>query len=177
MRNTSFLLFASCILTRCYGFSVSRRSFFKQASISSSAMMIPSKPADAKEVLPATHKNVKEAFDDLNYELNGRDGSVARMQAKIDEKDFAGLLEITKYYDQEMRKGKVGKVKQFLPRAEREVTTISANAITFDLIGINKNCRAGKENASEANRYLDELRTDLQSIIDQKKNVIYVDLE
>mmetsp|Transcript_2951 Transcript_2951/g.4350 ORF Transcript_2951/g.4350 Transcript_2951/m.4350 type:complete len:176 (-) Transcript_2951:764-1291(-) len=175
MRFSSLTVFASFILARCFGFSVSRRTFFTKTTVTSSAILISSKPAFAKEVLPATRENVKTAFDSLSYELNGKDGSIALMQAKIDNNDFVGLLEITKYYDQELRKGKVGKVKQFLPKQEKSLTTLSANAVTFDLIGINKNSRPGKENASEANRYLDELRTDLQAIIDQQKFVLYVD--
>jgi hypothetical protein len=50
---------------------------------------------------------------------------------------------------------------------------VSANAITFDLIGINRNARPGQEDAKEANRYLDELRTDLKLVIDEEKYVIY----
>lgn len=128
-----------------------------------------------EESIPATRENVKAAFDALRYELNGADGGVARMQRSIDAGDWEGLMDITKTYDQTLRKGKVGRVKSFMSDKEKSITTLSANAITFDLIGINRNARPGQENAAEANRYLDELRTDLQLVIDKEKYVLYAD--
>jgi hypothetical protein len=134
--------------------------------------------AIAKEkeaVVLATHENVQKAFDNLRYELNGANGGVATMQRAIDSSDWDTLLSITKTYDQTLRKGQIGKIKSFLSDKERSILTLSANAITFDLIGINRNSRPGQENAKEASRYLDELRTDLQLIIDKQKLVMYAD--
>lgn len=125
--------------------------------------------------IPATRVNVKKAFDDLRYELNGADGGVAQMQRCIDTADWEGLMDITKSYDQKLRKGRVGRVKGFLSDKEKSITTLQANAITFDLIGMNKNARPGQENPEKASRYLDELRTDLQVIIDKEKYVVLED--
>jgi hypothetical protein len=157
--------------------AASRRHFLTDALLIGAATTLLPSPALAakKEVIPATHENVKAAFDALRYELNGKDGGVARMQAKIDEGDFEGLMVITQNYDQELRKGKVGRAKSFLPKGEKTITTMSANAITFDLIGMNRNARPGQENAAEANRYLNELRTDLKLVIAEEKFVEYED--
>jgi hypothetical protein len=125
--------------------------------------------------LLATHENVQKAFDALRYELNGANGGVATMQRAVDASDWETLLSITKTYDQTLRKGQIGRIRSFLSDKERSILTLSANAITFDLIGINRNSRPGQENAAEANRYLDELRTDLQLIIDKQKLVMYAD--
>jgi hypothetical protein len=162
---------------------VSRRTLLTEvtttAAIGAVAILtagaIPQVAVAKEESIPATRENVEAAFDALRYELNGADGGVARMQRTIDAGDWEGLMEITKTYDQILRKGRVGKVKSFLSDKEKSITTLSANAITFDLIGINRNARPGQENATEANRYLDELRTDLQLVIDKEKYVLYAD--
>ena len=158
-----------------YGFHIPTRHHIQvsRRNILASVTLFAPLPALAKETIPITRENVKKAFDDLRYELSGKDGGVARTQNKIDEGDWAGLIEITKTYDQELRKGKVGLCKSSLPKREQAVVTVSANAITFDLIGINRNARPGQEDANEANRYLDELRTDLKLVIDEEKYVMY----
>lgn len=154
-----------------------RREFLVDAAIFGTTLLTATPALAAKkEVIPATHANVKAAFDDLRYELNGKDGGVDRMQTMIDSNDWEGLMDITKMYDQELRKGKVGKCKSFLSDKEKSITTVKANAITFDLIGMNRNARPGQENAAEANRYLEELRTDLQQVLDEEKYVQYEDL-
>jgi flagellar biosynthesis protein FliP len=75
-----------------------------------------------EESIPATRENVKAAFDALRYELNGGDGGVARMQRSIDAGDWEGLMEITKTYDQTLRKGKVGRVKSILCQTRKRVS-------------------------------------------------------
>ena len=163
-RSTSFQSYAS------------RRAFVADAAAGMSLLLFAPQSALAKEeAIPATRENVKKAFDDLRYELNGGDGGVARMQRAIDAGDWEGLMDITKTYDQILRKGRIGRIKSFLSDKEKSITTLSANAITFDLIGINRNARPGQENAAEASRYLDELRTDLQLVIDKERLVAYAD--
>lgn len=87
------------------------------------------------------------------------------MQRCIDERDFSGLLEFTKTYDQVLRKGAMGKAKKTLTDS-KEVATQLSNAVTFDLIGINRSSRPGKENAEDAAKYLQELRDDVQKFLD-----------
>ena len=122
-----------------------------------------------KETL--TEENFKAAWDDLKYELNDPKGGVSIMQSRIDDQDFVGLMEFTKGYDLDVRKLKIGRCKAYLSSVEQAIATMSANAITFDLIGINRSARVGQENQSECNRYLKELRTDLQAVIDQERTV------
>lgn len=157
-----------------------RRSFFTDTAaallIAGSVTLASPQPALAeKEVIPATRENVKAAFDALRYELNGAEGGVARMQKAIDSENWEVLLDITRSYDLELRKKSIGAAKKFLPKGEKTITTMSANAITFDLIGMNRNARPGQENAKEANRYLDELRTDLKLVIAEEKFAEYED--
>jgi hypothetical protein len=122
-----------------------------------------------KETL--TEENFKAAWDDLKFELHDPKGGVSIMQSRIDDQDFVGLMEFTKGYDLDVRKLKIGRCKAYLSSVEQAVATMSANAITFDLIGINRSARLGKENQSECYRYLNELRTDLQAVIDQERTV------
>ena len=88
------------------------------------------------------------------------------MQARIDAQDWPGLMEFTKTYDQELRKLKMGKAKKLLQSKElKEKATEYANAVTFDLIGINRNSRQGQESVEGANKYLQELRVDVATFL------------
>ena len=60
-------------------------------------------------------------------------------------------------------------IENFLPRAERTITDLTGNAIAMDVIGMEQNCVEGKENPKALNRYLNELRTDLKTILDQEQ--------
>ena len=88
------------------------------------------------------------------------------MQGRIDAQDFPGLLEFTRTYDLELRKLRMGKAKKLLQSKElKEKATSYANAVTFDLIGINRNSRQGQENVEGANKYLQELRDDVTAFL------------
>jgi len=50
-----------------------------------------------------------------------------------------------------------------------------SNAVTFDLIGINRASRPGKENAEEQNRYLEELKKDVERFLELEKTIVVVD--
>ena len=152
----------------------SRRGIFQKAALLGISSLFPASPAHAakKESEPLTKENVEAAFAALKYELQDPNGGVSIMQQRIDERDFVGLLDFTKNYDQVLRKGKWARAKAFLTNnAEKEVATLQGNAITFDLIGINRACRVGQENADLANKYLNELRTDLQKMIDMESKI------
>lgn len=152
--------------------TMSRRDWFKASACFGIAAGAFAQPSNAKmPTEPLTEENKNAAWDDLKFELIDPKGGVSIMQSLINDKDFVGLLEFTKSYDLNVRKLKVGRCKAYLSSIEKAIATMTANAITFDLIGINRSARAGQENQSECNRYLNELRTDLQLVIDQKATV------
>jgi hypothetical protein len=105
------------------------------------------------------------AFDAVRRELNSPEGGIAYMQRCLEQDDFTALLEFTKTYDQVLRKGAMGQAKKSLLQ-EKEKATQYSNAVTFDLIGINRSSRPGKENASDAAKYLQELREDVQQFLE-----------
>ena len=51
------------------------------------------------------------------------------------------------------------------------MATLQGNAVTFDLIGINRASRSGQESVERANKYLQELRVDLQNMIDMQSKI------
>lgn len=116
-------------------------------------------------VLPA-FADEPSAFDAVRRELNSPDGGIAYMQRCLDEKDFTGLLEFTKTYDQVLRKGVMGKAKKTLTEDLKDEAIKRSNAVTFDLIGMNRSSRPGKENAKDVGKYLQELRDDVQTFLD-----------
>ena len=94
------------------------------------------------------------------------------MQERIDNQDFPGLMEFTRTYDLELRKLRMGKAKKLLQSKElKEQATSYANAVTFDLIGINRNSRKGQENAEGANKYLQELRDDVAKFLSLESTI------
>ena len=125
---------------------------------------------DAIEVKDTyTIEDAENAFADLRDELYGSNGSVVRMQRMIDNRDFEDLRRILQNYDNTLRDGKIRMASAFLPRAERTITDLTGNAIAMDVIGMEQNCVEGKENPKALNRYLNELRTDLKTILDQEQ--------
>jgi hypothetical protein len=121
---------------------------------------VPSFPAAAKgpKISP------QEAEQQILYELKNPNGGIAYMQRQIDEGNFEALMEFTKTYDQSLRKTYLGKgLKPVIADGNR--ATELANAVTFDLIGINRNTRPGQTNAVGANQYLQELRDDIQAFL------------
>mmetsp|Transcript_97741 Transcript_97741/g.273535 ORF Transcript_97741/g.273535 Transcript_97741/m.273535 type:complete len:201 (-) Transcript_97741:195-797(-) len=119
-----------------------------------------------EEIVLPTKEAVTTAFDSIRYELQNPAGGVSIMQSRIDAQDFVGLMEFTRTYDLELRKLRMGKAKKLLQSKElKEQATSYANAVTFDLIGINRNSRSGQENVEGANKYLQELRDDVAKFL------------
>lgn len=121
--------------------------------------------AAAEEELP-TREVVSQSFDSIRYELTDPKGGVAFMQEKIDQQDWSGLMDFTKSYDLELRKLRMGRAKKLLQDKDvKAKATEYANAVTFDLIGINRSSRKGQENVDSANKYLQELRDDVDKFL------------
>lgn len=126
----------------------------------------PVRVAAEEEVVPLDPVAVKAAFDAVRKELLDEGGGVSYLTDKVGAGDFPALLEFTKAYDPVLRKGVMGKAKKMLPTKElKEVATVTANAVTFDLIGINKNSRPGRENRENAAKYVQELKDDVQKFL------------
>ena len=105
-----------------------------------------------------------EAFAAVRKELYDTSGSVSRLQAALDNQDFGQLLEMTKTMDQSLRKSVLGTAKKFV--VDSEQGTIICNAVTFDLIGINRSSRPGQESAEQAAKYIRELRDDMEKMLE-----------
>ncbi|OEU13514.1 hypothetical protein FRACYDRAFT_241847 [Fragilariopsis cylindrus CCMP1102] len=134
-------------------------------------------PAFAKakgdeEVELPTKEDVTERFNTVRYELQDPQGGVSYMQGRIDKEDFEGLLEFTRSYDLELRKLRMGKAKKLLQGKEIKARGTSyANAVTWDLIGMNKGCRPGQENIETAKKYLQELREDIATFLTLEETI------
>ena len=104
-------------------------------------------------------------FDAIRDELEGKGtGGLAFMQTRLERGEYAELLEFTKQWDLDFRKAVLGKARKAMPKGpDRDRAVLVANAVTFDLIGINKAIRAtGKEDAAEAKRWFNTLVDDIQ---------------
>jgi hypothetical protein len=150
-----------------------RRTFLQKFPLSIGAVSmivctttpVTAAAADEKMELPSK-ETVIQSFDAIRYELQDSNGGVSYMQSKIDQQDFTALMEFTKTYDLELRKKRMGTAKKLLQdKSIQETATQYSNAVTFDLIGINRSSRKGQENVESANKYLQELRDDVNKFL------------
>lgn len=145
-----------------------RRAFFKTTTVLLLADATRPRPAHAAKGPPPM--SVDETVAAVRFELNDPAGSVGRLQAALDAKDFPLLMETTKTMDQSLRKKVVGQAKYYWPKDDSSSSggisgTQLSNNITFDLIGINRNARPGQENAVGVQQYLNDLKSDLEQIL------------
>ncbi|MGK3734083.1 MAG: hypothetical protein ACI90V_000920 [Bacillariaceae sp.] len=132
----------------------------------------PAFAKDDEEVELPTKEDVTERFNTVRYELQDPQGGVSYMQGRIEKEDFEGLLEFTRSYDLELRKLRMGKAKKLLQGKELKAKGTSyANAVTWDLIGMNKGRRPGQENIETASKYLQELRDDIATFLTLEETI------
>lgn len=154
-----------------------RRDFLATAAVlpATAASLLPL-PASAKEAVPITRAVVTETFDAIRSELTSPDGVVATLTSLVDSGSFEEILQYTKESDAYFRKAKIGKARKLLtdPDLKGEAVLMS-NAVTFDLIGINRASRPGREDRGEQLRYLEELKKDVGKILELEKTIEVVD--
>jgi hypothetical protein len=156
-----------------------RRNFLQQASSLAFGVVVvgssssPAAAASDEIVVLPTQELVTQTFAPIKFELSDpTKGGVAIMQERIDANDFVGLLEITRGYDLEFRKLRMGRAKKMLQSKElKQKGTEYCNAVTFDLIGMNRNSRPGQENVEGANKYLQELREDVAKFLELESTI------
>lgn len=115
----------------------------------------------------------------MRAEATSPQGGVAYLRDQLSNRDFPAVLEFTKTYDGVLRKRLLGRAKKQLelssnefvsnPQQQKELLVLAtniANAVTFDLIGMNRSSRPGQESAEQAAKYLQELQDDLQRFLD-----------
>ena len=151
----------------------SRRSAIgKVLSSGAAAFAVGVQPAAAKEKEAITPENVKAAFDAVRYELEDAAGGVQLIESKINAEDYEAVMDLTQNYDGYMRKARVGRARKLLTDKKLKVDAqMISNAITFDLIGINRASRPGQQNKDEALRYLGELKADVQKFLELESTI------
>jgi hypothetical protein len=141
---------------------ISRRVWLKDTltSLALGLTTVAPRSALAKEpkLDPAT------AREKILFELDNAQGGIAFLQDALTRGDTKTVLEFTKSYDTVLRKAYMGAVKKTL--ADGDKATALSNAVTFDLIGINKASRPGQVSGEQAQKYLDELKADVRAFLD-----------
>jgi len=145
---------------------ISRRKWFiTSAAAGTVVAFLAPRPAHAKQEEAFDAAAAQQAFDAVRQQVSPG-GGVAYLQEHVDAADFPALLEFTKTYDQVLRKGAMGRAKKFILPENKEKATALANAVTFDLIGMNRSARPGQESAAKAAQYLQELKDDVQAFLE-----------
>ena len=157
----------------------SRRSAIgKVLSSGAAALAAGAQPASAKEKEAITPENVKAAFDAVRYELEDAAGGIQLIESKINAEDYEAVMDLTKNYDGYMRKARVGRARKLLTDKKlKDDALMTSNAITFDLIGINRASRPGQQNKDEALKYLGELKSDVRKILDLESTIDFSAIE
>jgi len=164
--------------------ATTRRNFLEQSttiattiaigtSISSS-LAIPL-PAYAKEPPPPiTQEAVTEAFNAIRYELTNPSGVVGTLTSLInDGNSYEEVMQYTKESDAYFRKAKIGKARKLLTDKEIKSGSIQlSNAVTFDLIGINRASRPGQEDKDVQLKYLEDLKKDIEQFLELEKTIV-----
>lgn len=160
---------------------ISRRILIKN-SLCSVILSVPIvgniSSAEAKDKVkePITKESIAKSFQDVRYELEF--GGVVKLGELVKMADYAGIMEFTKEYDLDFRKAKMGKARKFLTTKEdKEKAVLLCNAVTFDLIGMNKSSRPGQENLGNVIKFYQELKDDIQSFLDMEKLIDYESYE
>mmetsp|Transcript_31105 Transcript_31105/g.62390 ORF Transcript_31105/g.62390 Transcript_31105/m.62390 type:complete len:247 (-) Transcript_31105:228-968(-) len=135
-------------------------------------------PSRAKEPTePLTRELVTSTFQSIRDELTSPTGVVPTLTSLLDGKSYAQILQYTKESDAYFRKGKLGKARKLLSQAgcSKEVKDAAlglSNAVTFDLIGINRASREGRVSEEDGRRYLGELRADVEKFLELEKEIV-----
>jgi len=128
---------------------------------------VPGGPAFASSEKEAISPEMVDlSFEAVRSELESSTGGIAYLKSCIDKKDYDAILEFTKTYDLEFRKAKMVKARKMLDDKDlKEKALYFSNAVTFDLIGMNKASRKGQENIEEVAKYWEELKKDIDGFL------------
>ena len=158
--------------------STSRRNFIEQtiaAAATTSVLISSPLPAFAKEKeeLIITKETVTAAFDAIRFELNDSTGVVSKLANLIENGSFEDIIEYTREQDAYFRKAKIGKARKLLMDKDMKGASLQdSNAVTWDLIGINRASRPGKENKEEQLKYWEELKKDIAKFLEYESAIV-----
>ena len=131
-------------------------------------------PAFAKDKVkePITREVIAKSFQNVRDELEK--GGIVELGVLIEKEDFNGIMEFTKEYDLDFRKAKMGKARKFITSKEdKEKAVLLCNAVTFDLIGMNKASRTGQQNIENVKKYYQEMKDDVNSFLEMEALIDY----
>jgi len=129
-------------------------------------------PAQAANKEPITKEVITSAFAAVREQLESPTGGIATLGKYVESSDYINILEFTKFYDLEFRKAKMVKARKFITNKDaKEKGLYFSNAVTFDLIGMNRGSRKGQENIDEVKKYYGELRSDVLNFLDLEKGI------
>ena len=158
----------------------SRRNFLGRTISSATASLtiielFSPQTATAKEVEIVTRQTVSDAFNAIRDELSSPTGVVSTLTNLIEHNSCPEIMQYTKESDAYFRKAKLGKARKLLTdNALKGDAILMSNAVTFDLIGINRASRPGQENKEEQLKYLEELKKDIQRFLELENTIVVI---
>lgn len=127
--------------------------------------------AQAKDKEPVSISVVRESFQAVQDTLK-EGGEIDQLGELVLKEDYEAIMEFTQGYDLEFRKAKMGKARKFLTNKEdKERGVMNCNAVTFDLIGMNKGSRPGQRDIEQVKKYYGELKADIQTFLESESKI------
>lgn len=143
------------------------KSLLILSSVLTSANVAEAK--DKKDLEPVSIVTVRQSFDAVRQGLSS---GYLDLGILVENEDYEQIMEFTQNYDMEFRKAKMGKARKFVTsKAEKDKAVLICNAVTFDLIGMNKGSRVGQRDINQVKKYYEEMKIDIQRFLDLEKDI------
>lgn len=153
-----------------------RRSFLTNAAASgvSAVMLSLPSPAFAKgKPEPITAENVRDAFAAVRFELEDSEGVVTKLDALVRKQNYEELIDFTRETDLYFRKIKMGRARKLLTdKSLKDESVLMCNAVTFDLIGVNRSSRPGREDTEGALKYVEQMKIDIKKFLTLEDTIV-----
>mmetsp|Transcript_22155 Transcript_22155/g.31657 ORF Transcript_22155/g.31657 Transcript_22155/m.31657 type:complete len:208 (-) Transcript_22155:186-809(-) len=155
-----------------------RRNFLHHSLTTTTSIILTTTLAPqaslAKEAIEITPTLVTETFTTIRNELTSPTGLISTLTTLIDNGSFEEIIQYTKESDAYFRKAKLGKARKLLTdKNVKDEAVLMSNAVTFDLIGINRASRPGRESREDQLRYLEELKRDVEKFLELEKTIVF----
>mmetsp|Transcript_21734 Transcript_21734/g.28133 ORF Transcript_21734/g.28133 Transcript_21734/m.28133 type:complete len:203 (-) Transcript_21734:85-693(-) len=125
-------------------------------------------PVEAKEKAPSTAEEISAGFQQVRKEFN--EEILPALEGYIKNEQWEEIKAVTKDMDLSFRKKTMGDVRKMLPKGQyRDEGLVLTNAVTFDLIDINKSAR--KADTAAALDGISVLKADVCRFLDIEERI------
>lgn len=132
---------------------------------------LPALAFGEKEKIEITKESIATYFGEVRFELENPAGGVAHIGDALDANNWEEVKDFTRDYDLELRKKKMGFARKCMTDAKMKDDALALrNAVTFDLIAINKAARV--EDMDSARKALQLVKNDVSEFLKFEDQIV-----